>query len=152
MFHNTHYAPFWSPLQLISQHWPRGAHKMKKQPNAGPSWPALNKGRVNQPAALLRASGHIVLQRPPCRWLVTVMIEFKWSEKKIVRRRVSVYFSSECGKKAENIKNYFLIRTKTLLYEQEIYQKKQNCIICFLTFSDLAKIFGFNIFQVSGNR
>ena len=56
-----HYAPFWSPLQPLSQHWPRGAQKDEEATQCWTSWPDLNKGRVNQPATLLRAYRHLML-------------------------------------------------------------------------------------------
>ena len=55
------YAPFWSPSQPISQHRPRGAHKDEEATQCWTSWPALNKGRVKQPATLLRTSRHLML-------------------------------------------------------------------------------------------
>ena len=90
-----HYAPFWSPLQPLSHHRPRGAQKDKEATQCWTSWSALNKGRLNQPATLLRASRHLMLQRPPCRRVVTFKVEFcefEWSE---VRRKVSIGFWPE---------------------------------------------------------
>ena len=49
----------------------------------------------------------------------------KWSEKKIAWRSAHVHFSSKWGEKAENFQIDLLTRI-TILYENKIYQKKQN--------------------------